>query len=154
MDLLAEVTDKGGTARLGAVVATLVAVALISAVALFGSDFLIPWLGQRVLARLRLQGFRALLDVHLAYFDTQRVGAIVSKLTNNIELLEDAVRGVQWHGCLLLRISNGPRSPCEFRPIPLSDPHFTTHHGRDPSQKHHVLEVQRITPSIQPGLWW
>ena len=93
IDLLAEVTDTGGSGRLGAVVAGLVAVAVIGGLAVFGSTFLIPWLGQRALARLRLRGFRSLLDVHLAYFDRQRVGAIVSKLTNNIELLETAVTG-------------------------------------------------------------
>lgn len=93
MDLLSEITGTGGSARLTAVIVALVVVAVISGLALFGADFLIPWIGQRALARLRVQAFRALLDVHLAYFDRQRVGAIVSKLTNNIELLEDAVRG-------------------------------------------------------------
>lgn len=93
MDLLAEVTGSGGTTRLAPVVVILIVVAVVSGAALFASDFLIPWLGQRALARLRLRAFRSLLDVHLAYFDRQQVGAIVSKLTNNIELLEDAVRG-------------------------------------------------------------
>ncbi len=93
MDLLSEVTGAGGSTRLGTVVVILIAVAVVSGIALFASDFLIPWLGQRALARLRLQAFRSLLDVHLAYFDRQQVGAILSKLTNNIELLEDAVRG-------------------------------------------------------------
>jgi len=75
------------------IVTTLVAVAVAAGLALFASEFLIPWIGQRALARLRLTSFRALLNVHLAYFSYVRVGATVSKLTNNIELLETAVRG-------------------------------------------------------------
>ena len=67
--------------------------AIVFGVALFLSEFLIPWLGQRGLNRLRLRAFRALLDVHLAYFDRQRIGAIVSRLTNNIELLDTAIKG-------------------------------------------------------------
>jgi ABC-type multidrug transport system fused ATPase/permease subunit len=93
MELIQDLSGSAGNERLGLVVAVLVGVAIVFGLALFLSEFLIPWLGQRGLNRLRLRAFRALLDVHLAYFDRQRIGAIVSKLTNNIELLQTAVRG-------------------------------------------------------------
>ena len=93
MELVQDLGGSAGVDRLWLIVGILVAVAVVFGIALFLSEFLIPWLGQRGLNRLRLRAFRALLDVHLAYFDRQRIGAIVSKLTNNIELLETAIKG-------------------------------------------------------------
>ena len=93
MDLANQLASDSRSGSLWPLVIGLFVVAVITGMALFCAEFLIPWIGQRVLARLRLQSFRALLNVHLAYFDRQRVGAIVSKLTNNIELLETAIRG-------------------------------------------------------------
>lgn len=93
MELVQDLSGSAGVDRLWLIVGILLGVAVVFGIALFLSEFLIPWLGQRGLNRLRLRAFRALLDVHLAYFDRQRIGAIVSKLTNNIELLETAVKG-------------------------------------------------------------
>ncbi len=93
MELVADLSGPSGIDRLWPIVGILIAVAIVFGLALFVSEFLVPWLGQRGLNRVRLRAFRALLDVHLAYFDRQRIGAIVSKLTNNIELLTTAVKG-------------------------------------------------------------
>lgn|GEM_PF-575741 len=92
MELIKDLSGSAGNERLGLVVAVLVGVAIVFGLALFLCEFLVPWIGQRGLNRLRLRAFRALLDVHLAYFDRQRIGAIVSKLTNNIELLQTTVK--------------------------------------------------------------
>jgi ABC-type multidrug transport system fused ATPase/permease subunit len=92
MELIQDLSGSTGDERLGLVVAVLVGVAIVFGLALFLCEFLVPWIGQRGLNRLRLRAFRALLDVHLAYFDRQRIGAIISKLTNNIELLQTTVK--------------------------------------------------------------
>jgi ATP-binding cassette subfamily B protein len=92
MELIQDLSGSTGNERLGLVVAALVGVAIVFGLALFLCEFLVPWIGQRGLNRLRLRAFRALLDVHLAYFDRQRIGAIISKLTNNIELLQTTVK--------------------------------------------------------------
>lgn len=91
--VVVDLASPDGLRRLPVIIGALVLTALLIGVALLASGFLIPWIGQRGLARLRLKAFRALLDVHLAYFDRQNVGAIVSRLTNNIELLDDVING-------------------------------------------------------------
>ena len=93
MEMLVEISEPSNSETLGHIAIALVGIALIGGGALFCAEFLIPWIGQRALSRLRLQAFRNLLDIHLAYFDRQNIGAIISKLTNNIQLLEEAVKG-------------------------------------------------------------
>ncbi len=91
MLVVQDVITSSGAERLGPVIILMAVVAVLSGVSLFAAEFLIPWIGQRGLGRLRLRAFQSLLRTHLAYYDSQQVGAIVSRLTNNIELLSDVI---------------------------------------------------------------
>ncbi|MGD8488436.1 MAG: ABC transporter ATP-binding protein [Anaerolineae bacterium] len=80
-------------------------IALILAVlfglrALFGvaQTFLVAWVGERVVANLRRQVFDHILSLSLSFFARQRVGAIVSRLGSDVQVIQAAVTQylVQW----------------------------------------------------------
>lgn len=65
----------------------LVLTVLLWTIASFGRYFLIPWIGQRAMMRLRMRVFKHLLDLNLTYFSSSSAGRILSRLTYNIETL-------------------------------------------------------------------
>lgn len=77
--------------ELGVLAAALAAAIAVAAVATWASALLVPWVGQRALIRMRLRGFERLLHVHMAYFDRRSPGQLISRLTNNMELLATLV---------------------------------------------------------------
>jgi ATP-binding cassette subfamily B protein len=53
--------------------------------------YLTSWIGQRVLADLRTKLFRHIQTLEVGYFETQRTGRLISRLTNDIDALEQLV---------------------------------------------------------------
>ena len=49
------------------------------------------WVGERALADLRIQLFRHLQRLSLGYYERNRTGAIVSRITNDVEALDQLV---------------------------------------------------------------
>ncbi len=58
-------------------------------VATSGQRYLLGWVGQRVLANLREQMFRHLQALPLAYHDTHIVGVTVSRVMNDVAVIND-----------------------------------------------------------------
>lgn len=54
-----------------------------------GLQYLLAWLGQRVLAELRSQLVRHLQTLSLSYYDTHIVGAIISHVINDVGVVND-----------------------------------------------------------------
>lgn len=77
--------------ELAVLAAALAATIVVAAAATWASALLVPWVGQRALIRMRLRGFERLLHVHMAYFDRRSPGQLISRLTNNMELLATLV---------------------------------------------------------------
>ena len=72
---------------------TLVVVAfLLTAVAVFGlsaaQTYFTGWVGERGLADLRIELFEHLQRLSLGYYERNRTGAIVSRITNDVEALD------------------------------------------------------------------
>jgi len=72
---------------------TLVVVAfLLAAVAVFGlsaaQTYFTGWVGERGLADLRIELFEHLQRLSLGYYERNRTGAIVSRITNDVEALD------------------------------------------------------------------
>jgi len=72
---------------------TLVVVAfLVTAVAVFGlsaaQTYFTGWVGERGLADLRIELFEHLQRLSLGYYERNRTGAIVSRITNDVEALD------------------------------------------------------------------
>ena len=54
-------------------------------------SYLIAWVGERVVANLRRDIYEHLMTLPLQFFDGQRVGEIVSRLSNDVQIIQSAV---------------------------------------------------------------
>ena len=94
--LLAKVAiDDGIVARDPQAISLVVAAFLATAVAIFAlssaQTYFTGWVGERGLADLRIQLFRHLQRLSLGYYERNRTGAIVSRITNDVEALDQLV---------------------------------------------------------------
>lgn len=55
----------------------------------FGQAYLTEYISQNVMANLRLDVFRKIEDQSMAFFDRNKVGGLISRLTSDIDKLED-----------------------------------------------------------------
>ena len=56
-------------------------------------NYLIGWLGQRVVFDLRFQSYRHLNRLSLSYYDTRQTGKIMSRLTGDIDTIQYMISG-------------------------------------------------------------
>jgi ATP-binding cassette subfamily B multidrug efflux pump len=54
-----------------------------------GQEYLLGWVGQRVLAELRAQIFRHLQDLSLGYHDTHIIGVTLSRVINDVAVINE-----------------------------------------------------------------
>jgi subfamily B ATP-binding cassette protein MsbA len=59
----------------------------------FASTYLLAWVGERVVVSLRRQIYEHLLAQSLGFFAGQRVGEIVSRISNDVQVIQYAVTG-------------------------------------------------------------
>jgi len=78
--------DMRGLGRIGAV---FVLVLLVSLVLRYAQTFTMYLTGQRVMRDLRMQLFRHLLRLSLSFFDRNPVGRLMTRLTNDVEVLNE-----------------------------------------------------------------
>ena len=76
---------------LGVVVAAFVLAGLVGWGAGLAQTYLTSWVGERVLADLRLRLFRHLGRLSLGFYERNRTGAIISRMTNDVEALDQLV---------------------------------------------------------------
>ncbi len=82
---------KGDLAALDWIVLAFVASALIGWGATYAQTYLVGWVGQRALQDLRLQLFRHLQSLSIAFYSRNRAGVIISRLTNDVQALDQLV---------------------------------------------------------------
>ena len=81
----------GDTADLARAVSLLVAIAAAIAVGTFTRFYLVSWLGERVSADLRKAVFDNLVHLHPGFFELNRSGEIMSRLTTDTTLLQTII---------------------------------------------------------------
>ncbi len=59
----------------------------------FALNYLLGWLGQRVVFDLRFQSYRHLNRLSLSYYDTRQTGKIMARLTGDIDTIQYMVSG-------------------------------------------------------------
>ena len=59
----------------------------------FALNYLIGWLGQRIVFDLRFQSYRHLNRLSLAYYDTRQTGKIMARLTGDIDTIQYMISG-------------------------------------------------------------
>jgi ABC-type multidrug transport system fused ATPase/permease subunit len=72
-------------------VGAFVLAALIGWVALTVQTYSTSWVGRKVLSDLRVELFTHIQRLELGYFERERAGRIISRLTNDVDALEDLV---------------------------------------------------------------
>jgi ATP-binding cassette subfamily B protein len=81
----------GSTADLRAAIGLLVAISAAMAVGTFIRFYLVSWLGERVSADLRRAVFDNIVRLHPGFFETNRSGEIMSRLTTDTTLLQTII---------------------------------------------------------------
>lgn len=79
------------TGRLAVIVGGFLVAAVIAWVGTLAQTYYTGWVGERVLADLRRKLFRHLQRLSVGYYERNRTGATVSRLTNDIDALEQLV---------------------------------------------------------------
>jgi ABC-type multidrug transport system fused ATPase/permease subunit len=83
--------DKGTTSELGLIVAGFVGISVVGVVCSYGQTYFTGWTGERMLADLRNHLFRHLQRLSLGFYERNRAGVLVSRLTNDVEALDQLV---------------------------------------------------------------
>jgi ABC-type multidrug transport system fused ATPase/permease subunit len=81
----------GNLARLTQIVVLFLLAGVLSMVLSSTQTYLTGWVGERVLADLRERLFEHLQRLSLGYYERNRTGAIVSRITNDVEALDQLV---------------------------------------------------------------
>jgi ATP-binding cassette subfamily B protein len=79
------------TGALDVIVVAFLASAVIYAVASYLQTYLVGWVGQRALRDLRLKLFAHLQSLSIGFYSRNRAGVIISRLTNDVEALDQLV---------------------------------------------------------------
>ncbi|MCQ3828722.1 ATP-binding cassette domain-containing protein [Microbulbifer elongatus] len=90
-----QLVDQGlsgsSSAALTNAVVILLGLAGLMALGTYARHYLISWLGERVVADLRKAVFSHLVTLHPSYFETNRSGEIMSRLTTDTTLLQHII---------------------------------------------------------------
>jgi ABC-type multidrug transport system fused ATPase/permease subunit len=83
----------GDRAGLGRTMLLLLGVFVVGQVTLMGQFYLMGWVGQQVLARMRQEIFARIQSLSLSYFDRHEAGDLMSRLTNDVDVLNQLLGG-------------------------------------------------------------
>jgi ATP-binding cassette subfamily B protein len=83
--------QKHDVGALDLIVIAFLASAVIYAVATYIQTYLVGWVGQRALRDLRLKLFTHMQALSIGFYSRNRAGVIISRLTNDVEALDQLV---------------------------------------------------------------
>lgn len=90
IDQFISVGDQSGLAR---TMLLLLAVYVVGLATMAGQFYLMGWVGQRVLAHIREEIFTKIQSLSLSYFDRRDAGDLMSRLTNDVDVLNQFLGG-------------------------------------------------------------
>ncbi len=79
------------TAQLELIVAAFLAAALLLWAMTYAQTYLVGWVGQRVLADLRIRIFTHLQALPIGFYESRPAGVLISRMTNDVEALDSLV---------------------------------------------------------------
>jgi len=82
---------RGDTSELGLFVVAFIAAGALGIVFSYAQTYFTGWTGERMLADLRSLLFRHLQRLSLGFYERNRAGVIISRLTNDVEALDQLV---------------------------------------------------------------
>ena len=80
---------QGDVAGLGMLAVTFAGAILVAFGAGYAELYIMTWLGQRVQDDIRMQIFKHIQKLHTGYFDRTPVGRIVTRITNDVNALNE-----------------------------------------------------------------
>ncbi|MCZ6829797.1 MAG: ABC transporter transmembrane domain-containing protein [Gammaproteobacteria bacterium] len=83
--------SSGSSQQLKDAVMLILALSLLMSVGTFLRFYLVSWLGERVSADIRAAVFGNIIDLHPSYFEDNRSGEIMSRLTTDTTLLQTII---------------------------------------------------------------
>jgi ATP-binding cassette subfamily B protein len=83
--------QSGDTTLLNRTVIAFIGVSAVLAVATALRFYLVSWIGERVVADLRIAVFGRVIALSPAYFETTKTGEVLSRLTTDTELLQTVI---------------------------------------------------------------
>jgi ATP-binding cassette subfamily B protein len=83
--------SKGRTGPLAWLVAAFVGASVVGVVCSYAQTYFTGWTGERMLADLRNHLFRHLQRLSLGFYERTRAGVLISRLTNDVEALDQLV---------------------------------------------------------------
>jgi ABC-type multidrug transport system fused ATPase/permease subunit len=83
--------SKHNVGALDVIVGAFLLSALVYVVASYAQTYLVGWVGQRALQDLRVQLFAHLQQLSIGFYSRNRAGVIISRLTNDVEALDQLV---------------------------------------------------------------
>src|SRR3954454_23631789 len=83
--------SHGSTEKLGWYVVAFVAAGTLGVAFTYGQTYFTGWTGERMLADLRNNLFRHMQRLSLGFYERNRAGVIISRLTNDVEALDQLV---------------------------------------------------------------
>jgi len=89
--LVDEGLSKGNSDLLDRGFFMLMGVVLLLALASYTRYYLVSWIGEHVIADIRNAVYRHLIDLHIGFFETARVGDLLSRLTTDTTLLQTLI---------------------------------------------------------------
>ncbi len=89
--LIDEGFAQGSGRELSAAVAFMFALVFLLASGTFVRFYLVSWLGERVSADIRMAVFNHIIELHPSFFETNRSGEIMSRLTTDTTLLQTII---------------------------------------------------------------
>ena len=78
-------------ARLDRIVELLMIIVAVMAASTYGRFYLVSWIGERVVADLRIAVFDRIVSLSPAYFETTKTGEVLSRLTTDTTLLQTVI---------------------------------------------------------------
>jgi ATP-binding cassette subfamily B protein len=83
--------DSKNETELGVIVSAFVGVGLLAIACSYAQTYFTGWTGERMLADLRNHLFRHLQRLSLGFYERNRAGVLISRLTNDVEALDQLV---------------------------------------------------------------
>ncbi len=81
----------GDASLLDATVGAFIAVVALLAASTGARYYLVSWIGERVVADLRIAAFRRVIAMSPGYFETTKTGEVLSRLTTDTEVLQTVI---------------------------------------------------------------
>ncbi|MGH7739798.1 MAG: ABC transporter ATP-binding protein, partial [bacterium] len=72
--------------------------AVVRSLSSYGQSYLMGYLGQQVVRKLRNNLYTHFLKLPMAYFNSQRTGGLAARITNDVQILQDSIPNVVGDG--------------------------------------------------------